>query len=401
MKVSIGIMLWNEAATIGLTIDSIFEQSLLSQPLEGVSKVEVVALANGCTDDSVPVARAALERNLARSPLPCVDARVEQLPGPNRGNAWNQFVHRLAAPDTDYIIFMDADIYINHPNALWSMVHGLEQNPYCPVAGALGLKDIDLKPGKSLWEKLSSAMTRMEHHARLTYLCGGLYCGRAGFFRRLEFPEGFVCGDDAFLTRMAITNLMTTEMQFDRVLHPADATFVFEAYTSVSRLYRQHIRRQIGRTVQHVLYDYIRARQHDGRPDAGEILRRACRENPDWLKQAIERRIADSGVWVVPWRGMFLRMSQLRRQRFPQKVLKAPLAVAGTLWLATVMWAANRRMKRGQIQGAWQNMRNTRLLTAPGAGQSPCGTDHRGTTPTTVPAAHRSTSIEERTSSTR
>jgi hypothetical protein len=290
---------------------------------------------------------------------------VAELPGPNRGNAWNEFVHRLADPGADYMVLMDADIIIDKPNSIWSMIEGLERSSYHPVAGALAIKDIELKPRNSLWERLSLSMTRMEHQARLTFLCGGLYCGRADFFRQLRFPEGFVCGDDGFLARMAITNLMTTEMQFDRILHPGDASFVFEAYTSIPTLFRQNIRRLVGRAVHEMIYDFVRSRQKDGSPDGGTIIRQACEENPDWLRELIQKRVREK-FWVVPRQIITLRLSQLRKQKFPHNLIKAPLALLGTVWMAAAVFLANRKLKKGRIQGIWRSARNTRLLpTAP------------------------------------
>jgi glycosyltransferase involved in cell wall biosynthesis len=365
VRIAIGIMLWNEEGSIGLTIDSLFEQTLLSEMRSDVEQVEVVALANGCTDNSVPEARAAFDRNLKKCRLPYVQARVEELPGPNRANAWNQFVHHLTAPDTTYILLMDADIYINHRNAIASMVDGLQRDPYHPVAAALGIKDLELKPRKSLLDRLSLAMTRMEHQARLTYLCGGLYCGRASFLRRLEFPKGWVCGDDGFIAHLAITNFMTTEYQFDRILHPADASFVFEAYTTTARIFRQHVRRYIGLTVRGMIVDYVRAHQNQGQPDAGEILRRACREEPDWLNQLVRERTTKAGFWIVSPRAMLARFTQLRGKSLAKKLLKLPLAIAGSVWQTGVILAANRRMRAGRLAGVWENNRNGRLVVRP------------------------------------
>lgn len=367
MKISIGIMLWNEEGTIGMTIDSIFQQTFLREVKAGVEAVEVVALANGCTDASISNARNAFERNLKQCTVPYVTARVEELPK-GRSPAWNRFVHELTSPDMGYILFMDADIQIPNANAMWSMVQGLEDSPYHPVAGALGIKDVELKPRKSVREKLSASMTKMEHDARHFYMCGGLYCGRTSFFRRLEFPQGFVCGDDGFLAFMAITNFMTTDYQFDRILHPPDASFVFEAYSTIPRLFKQHKRRQIGAAIQRMLKDYVRSQQTDNAPDAGTIIRRLCRDEPQWLERYARQRIADAGFWVIPLSSLTYRFTQLRRLSWARKLARLPLAVFGTVWLAGVVIAANRALRSGQYANAWVNMKNTRMVSQLPAG---------------------------------
>lgn len=360
MKIAIGIMLWNEEGTIGMTIDSIFNQTLLKEYKSGIESVEVVALANGCTDQSIPNAKDAFARNLEKCDLPYVEARVEELPK-GRSPAWNWFVHESTSPDTNYILFMDADIIINNDNAMWSMIDGLEKSPYHPVAGAFGIKDIDLKDRKSLMQRLTSSFTKMEHDARHFYMCGGLYCGRKSFFRQIEFPKGFVCGDDGFIATMAITNFMTTDYQFDRILHPKDATFVFEAYSTLPRLFKQHRRRMVGSAVRTMIIEYVRSKQILGSPDAGSIIRRACEENPSWLEEYCQQQIAKSGFWVVSPRVVLYRLTQLRRLSWSKKLMRFPLALAGMLWHAAVILSANRSFRSGQYANVWTNMPNTSM----------------------------------------
>ena len=361
MYISIGIMLWNEEDSIAATIDSLFKQTLLSESLPGVEQVEVVALANGCTDNSVANAEAAFARNLAENSLPCVTASVIELPK-GRQPAWNQFVHELTGPETDYIFFMDADIIIIDPNAFEEMVFGLENNPDKHVATSNAIKDIELAERRTLWQKFTLAMSRMERDARFFHVTGGLYCGRTSFFRKLEFPRGFVCGDDGFIGRLAVSNLQTTDFEWDRIFYLDKPTFVFEAYLSPARLFRQHRRRLVGGIVNRMIRDYISERQSDGKPDAGTILRQECRDNPEWLNQYVAEQIRQRGFWVVPITIMANRFWQLRRLPLWKKLLRLPLAVAGAAWNLGVIIAANRMFHKGTYIAAWENMPNTKTL---------------------------------------
>jgi len=256
---------------------------------------------------------------------------------------------------------MDADIVINNSNSIWSMVDGLENSPYHPLAGALGIKDIELRTQAASWEFMSRAMSRMERDARHYYMCGGLYCGRGSFLRQLEFPRGFVCGDDSYLAYLAITNLLTTSFEFDRILHPDDATFVFEAYSTIPKLFKQHRRRLVGEAVRGMLYDYVRSKQSDGQPDAGKIIRHACKEHPAWLEDEVNQRVA-AGFWVLHPRKILLRFTQLRRLSWFRKLARLPLACFGAVWSAGVILSANRMFRNGKYAGAWTNLQNTRLL---------------------------------------
>ncbi len=362
MKIAIGIMLWNEEGTIGMTIDSIFEQTLLKDYKSGIESVEIVALANGCTDQSIPNARDAFARNLEKCNLPYVEARVEELPK-GRSPAWNWFVHERTSRDITYILFMDADIIINNDNAMWSMIDGLENSPYHPVAGALGIKDIDLRDRKTLLQRLTSSMTKMEHDARHFYMCGGLYCGRGSFFRQMEFPKGFVCGDDGFIATMAITNFMTTDYQFDRILHPVDATFVFEAYSTIPHLFKQHRRRLVGGTVGKFIKDHVQSKQTNRLPDAGTIIRTECQQNPLWLEEYCRLRLAKAGFWVVPPSWVFYGLTQLRRLDWRKKIRRFPLVLVAAMWKLPVALSANRMFRSGRYTSVWTNIPNTRMMS--------------------------------------
>ena len=368
MRISIGIMLWNEESSVGSVIDSLFRQTLFTKPILGVESVDLVILANGCTDESIPNALAAMERNMDSCQTPYVSSRVIELPR-NKQRAWNQFVHRLTPENTDYIFSMDADIVVTDPRALEDLLEGLENNPRPNVATADGLKHIELLKKRNLWQALTLAMTRMFHDARQYHVNGHLYCGRANFLRRLEFPRGFVSGDDGFIGLMTITNLMTTEYELDRIHYLDRPTYVFEAYLSPSRLFRQHRRRMVGATVSAMILDYISSKQVDGKPDAGIILRKLCKEDPEWLNRYVTEQIHQRGFWVAPLSGVMYRFTHLRRLSLSRKILRFPLACAGAVWSLGVIIAANRMFRSGTYVSAWENMPNSEALDSllPGA----------------------------------
>src|SRR5438874_6045172 len=67
--ISIGILAHNEAGAIGATLESLLEQSLLSRD-PGDYRVEIVVVPNGCSDNTIAVAAATLERRAAeREPI--------------------------------------------------------------------------------------------------------------------------------------------------------------------------------------------------------------------------------------------------------------------------------------------------------------------------------------------
>ncbi len=360
MKIAIGIFLWNEEGSIALTIDSLFAQTIFTKLTGEADCVEVFALANGCTDRSVEFASEAFSRNIANCSSSNIKTSVIELPK-GRSPAWNRFVHEFSNIDASYLLCMDADIVINQPNAISSMVDGLERNPKCHLAAALGVKDIETKIRKTIVERLALSFTQLERGARHFFLCGGLYCGRASFLRQIVFPKGFVCGDDGYIARLAITNFYTTDYEFDRILYPEEASFVFEAYSTIPKLFLQHRRRQIGRTILNFIADYVISQQVDKSPNAGLIVRQASDANSDWLLEYSQSRIRAAGFWVIPLRTASYRITQLRRVGFWRRLWKGPVVLLGVAWHVSVIVAANRSLRNGSYLNAWKNNRNTRL----------------------------------------
>src|SRR5262245_24245425 len=113
MRISIGILAWNEESSISCTIESVLAQSLLTSGK--AESVEIICVANGCTDSTAERASQALAR-LPESPAGTeIRCRVEEIQRPSKENAWNQFVHELSQNDADYLVLMDGDVAILHP----------------------------------------------------------------------------------------------------------------------------------------------------------------------------------------------------------------------------------------------------------------------------------------------
>ena len=362
MKIAIGIMLWNEEGTIAATIDSVFAQTLFNTYRSQIDLVELVVLANGCTDQSIPNAQRSIEKHLADNSLNYVSAKVVELPK-GRQPAWNTFAHEMYDDSLTYFFFMDADIILPDKDAMMRMVDGLEQNPHQYIATGLGCKHIELRQNRSPWQRLTMAMTKLEHDARFFYVTGGLYCGRSTFIKNMEFPKGFVCGDDGFLGYMAITNYLTTDYEWDRIHYPPHPIFIYEAYLSPFKLFRQHRRRLIGAVTREMIFDVIKSKQVDQRPDAGMILKTLNKENPEWLNEYIALQVKNRGFMVVPMQRVLYRYRQLRGLPLHKKVFRFPLAFLGGLWEFGVTIAANRMFHAGTYKNAWENLPNTQDLS--------------------------------------
>lgn len=354
MKISVGILAYNEANTIAETLRCLSQQSLFTHRPEDLEAIEIVCLPNGCTDGTAGVARRELRAFAARSTGATVNWRVCELGEGSKTNAWNVFVHHQSMADADYLMLLDADVQLPNRDCLLSLVKSLEETPAAHIAAGTPIKDIALGRHKTIFDRLSLAVSSVSSHARSTFVCGMLYCGRTSFLRRIELPRGMQ-GEDAFLMTMAVTSLWTEDRDIRRITHPREAKVVFAAYRNLGTICRQRKRRMIARYIESLLYDYFESHRAEG--DAGMILEQRNRANPEWVKEMLACRIERHQPWIIPAKVLTLRFRQLasfgfaaRLLRFPVVLLEFPLRVAAYVF-------ANRALRAGNLDDLWKNVR--------------------------------------------
>jgi len=185
LLVDIGVFAHNEAEGISAMVRSLGAQDLLH--VAGFD-VRVLILANGCTDDTGPRARA----------LAVPGIEVVELAQGGKSRTWNRFVHDLSRPAADILIFADADIAFPQPNTLRRLVEELRARAMLWVLNSRPVEDL---------------VAFLESHPRAAIACGR---------RRERFPQASVynrlcdrewdtpvgearaCGGDALMRRAAL-----------------------------------------------------------------------------------------------------------------------------------------------------------------------------------------------------
>lgn len=315
MKVSVGILAYNEADCIIDTIRSLFAQSAFQRPYPDCT-FEIIVVPNGCTDDTSAVARQALTELTASIPNTYLRWQICKVCQAGKPNAWNCFVHDFADPTADYLILMDADIQFLETYTLDSLVQSLESDPEAQVAVDTLVKDIALKPSKSLIERLSLSVSKVSG-AGSVWISGQLYCGRGALLRRIWIPAG-IDVEDGFLWKMVVTNCLTTPEIPQRVVQAAPAAHVFEAYTNIKRLLRHERWLIAANTINSFifadLYMICNPRQ-----DAGSLIRLRNEKDPYWVNRLIQANVAQKGWWIIPMKTIFAAIPKLALCRFAQK----------------------------------------------------------------------------------
>ncbi len=365
VSLSIGIMAWNEADGIGRTLESLFQQSVFERLALRHERCEILCLANGCTDRTVPVTEEFFGEVRRRHPWrETFDAQVRDIAEPGRNNAWNRFVHEFSAPESRFLCLMDADIVFRNPNTLHSLMTTLERNPRAGVAAGRQCKDIQFKARPTLRDRLSLATSAMTATIEGRF-SGQLYCLRAGVARNLLLPRDLGATDDGFMKAIVCTNFLTSAPDPNRIATAPEAAHVFEAYVSPRDVLNNQKRQMIGQTTVHVLLEYLKTRSFDERTNLADTLREHENRDPEWLAKKIDAHIHRTRFFWRLFPGILtFRFRRLWKLPGWRKLTHLPAALAGFGVTLIACWRAHRFLRRGMSQ-YWPKVRRQPVVGAP------------------------------------
>jgi glycosyltransferase involved in cell wall biosynthesis len=348
LRISIGILAWNEAEGIAGTIESLWRQTLLSRFHDRVHSVEIVCVPNGCRDSTASVAAAALAAGAEKCPLPYVSWRVREVAEAGKSNAWNRFVHDFCDQAADYVILIDADIRFDSEHALQRLVERLDAAPDAVAATGRPIKHLAFKREKTLFDRASLLVSSL-NESKAVRLAGCLYCVRGTTIREMWLPTGLLV-EDSVVKSMLLTDLFRKPVDPTRIVMVPDAGAIFEAYGSVMALLRHERRIVVGVAMNAILFDFLW--KHAGARGAGHLIRERSVEDPDWFRKLLRRRIG-RGSWVVPPEILVRRFALLRRQSIGKKLLKLPVVVGSLFIDVPAMIWAEWSVRRGETSGMW------------------------------------------------
>lgn len=355
MIVSIGMLAYNEADVISLTIDSLLAQSAFRPEASaalGVTHWEMVVVPNGCRDDTGAVADAAFRRALAALPNRNISHRVVELKEPGKSNAWNEFIHRIARADTDVFVMIDTDIEFGHVDTILNCLRELNTNPRAKVVVDTPLKDFLKKDKLSLIERISARGSDMRFEGQIG-IAGSFYCARAETLRQVWMPRG-LSGEDGFLKGMIVTDCFRIDPDPSRLARAADATHYYEGLTGLKQIFHHELRMVIGTCLNcYFMWDFLKFATDPSGPGAGELIRNRVAHDPEWYRKTIMNQVRNRGFWVMPHGLTLRRFSALKGLGFGRLLRRLPMALAGFLLDIPVFIVANRRLKSGRAIGFW------------------------------------------------
>jgi glycosyltransferase involved in cell wall biosynthesis len=364
--VSLGIIAWNEENAIGAAIESLFRQKSFFDHLQAANKnLELICLANGCTDNTASKARDLFQKHAQLlQPLGTGFAwKVVELAERGKLNAWNQFVRHISAAEAQYLFLMDADIVVHEPETLKNMLAALETEPRASVSVDRPCKDLAFKARRSVRERVSLTASGATAAAP-AQLCAQLYCIRASIARNIYLPKDLSACEDGFIKALVCTDFLKHEVLPERICVADRAAHTFEAYTSIPAILRNQKRQVIGQAIVHILVDKELPRlllmsTHRGANEPGgtvaknagelaDILERKDVEDPTWLKRLIAEHLRETRFFWRLYPGLLRQpFAKLKRLNFARRVLYFPVAILNSVVLFFASLAARRALKSG------------------------------------------------------
>lgn len=350
--ISIGIVAYNESEWIGKMLSSLFEQSLFNQPAAKL-QLELIVLPNGCTDNTAEVARQAISSAVDPSAHKNLGWDVREIAQAGKCNAWNLFVHEFSSRRAQYLFLMDSDIQLLDPNTLSSMLKTFEQSPARVVVDK-PIKDVVLKPDKTLREHLSAAVSGLSGGQATVggpaWICGQLYCAEAKALRQIWLPTTLPA-EDGFLYTMIVTDGLQIAQEPDRVILAGSAFHAFEAYTNIKRLLKHERWLILSNTTNELLFSNLKETGMVG-SKAGTYIMQNNLENPQWLSHFLQTAAARRR-WLIPRFILTRRFSSLNNKPWYKAAVLLPLTLAAFLTDLYLAIQVNQELHQGSGLGYW------------------------------------------------
>lgn len=340
MKICIGVFAHNEERKIEGFIRNISQQSIFQR---GDLDAFTYVLANGCTDKTEAVAEAAIDAIGSGSD---VAIRLCKFRDSGKSRTWNRFVHDIALFDTDYFVFVDADIFLPDADTLEKM--------YERIVGS-NLHVFNSRPVKDLtFEERPLSLTEaiiLKSSGRLdsykTAICGQLYMARASAVREIYLPIGLPV-EDGFIRAMMLTDMLVCEEDITRISGADEIFHVYESISTAGELFRHQTRIIIGSAINEAIFQFMR--DNAAGMEARKNLLRDASHDENWLNSVLEKQLPKWPYGFVSFHYLTKRLAGDGSRRSSAALA---LTAAGFTFDLVVYLIASIKMWRGYGSGYW------------------------------------------------
>jgi glycosyltransferase involved in cell wall biosynthesis len=349
MRICFGMAARNEEMVIPTTLRSLFSQSVFQSDMD----VDFVCVANNCTDNTAQAAQNAIDGFLENIADPSrLRLEVFETKTPGKNNVINHTVHRFGHPDTDYFIFIDADICFITTDVIQSMIDALEEKPDALIASDRPVKHVVFKKRQNLFDWISIRTSVINQNAP-GQIFGQLYIARGAFMRHFMLPHEII-QDDGFVKKMAVTRFLTEPDDPQRRVTSAHAAYhLFEAYTRPYDIYATQRRQISGYMIHEWHWTFLKSQMRDGE-DAGDIIMRLTKENPDWSTELVERKVKEGDTKRHYRIVIQTRISRWKHSTPTKRLARLPLLLF-QMALDTLVYQDARRVLRKNLTTIWRD----------------------------------------------
>jgi glycosyltransferase involved in cell wall biosynthesis len=342
IMISIGILAHNEEDQVGNLISDLARQTLF----ENCNiDFEIHVVANGCTDDTVTIAKSQFENAHFRRKN--VRTFVHDIAQAGKSNAWNELIHSLVSPGTEFIFLLDADIRIPRETCLHDVLNGIATSN-AVVAVGTSVSDLSLQLKKSAVERLIYAASATAYDTR-TAICGQFYCAKFDVIKSIWMPTGLP-GEDGFLRAMILTSNFSQDEDLGRIISINTAWHIFESEHTLRGVFRHNIRLAIGTAVNVLLFDHIRQMSIC---DPNAYVRDRNAVDPNWINELIDQEKSRGHYFLLNKGFLLKRINLLRSLPFSRQIRRAPIVFVGMMFDIALFFRANHLLRRGAGAGFW------------------------------------------------
>lgn len=300
LRISVGLCAWNEEHWITETLESLLKQDIFSSRDTAFQRVEVIVLANACTDHTADKARLVFQNAIGLATDNRIDLKV--IESAEGGLAWaiNKITHELSDPTADYLVKLDCDVTFDAPNVLSALVHALEQDAQAQASRPILKKHIAKKGRRSLVDRFSMFASGYKSENRWWVdLSGPCYCGRAKILREIWEPIG-LRGTDVFVRDMIVTSNWRhpKDRQDERIILVPDVSAHFVTYSTIRSMLYHQTRHQMALVMRDVLHGFLD--EAVGPAGAGELISQLNENNSNWFHELLHSRLRHNHWWVIP-----------------------------------------------------------------------------------------------------
>ncbi|WP_426442340.1 glycosyltransferase family 2 protein [Bradyrhizobium genosp. P] len=343
-QISIGLLAHNEAIRLKATAETLFQQDIFQK-----FNIELVIVANGCTDSTVAVAQQLLS-DYSGVWSQTGSARVEELTVAGKANAWNTFVHKLSSDQARILFLMDADIKILQRDTMSSMVTTLDRSSEAVVCVDRPIKDIELLSRRTLLQRLLiAAMPNLS--ASDVPLCGQLYCAYSVNLRPIWLPKA-ITGEDGFLRALLLTDGFTHPENPSRIVLDTKAAHIFESVQTAYELFKHEKWIVSSSIVNMILFERFWKEASSGL-SAMTLMEMWTRLDSEWLPKYIAEQVHQRGWRLLPASWWGRRWLRLKGLSFAGKLRLLPVSALASLADAAVFVAAIRDVRKGRAFRYW------------------------------------------------